>query len=211
MENTTKVLTRRRLFRKHIFLKGFVQKIHRVTGFTLVEMMVATCIFLMLVNMAFLTLNTGMNSWFSGGTSVELRSEIIKTFIAMEKELKATAPAQTNLPSGGMATSLIFHLPQDIDGDGTIVDWNGTAPLYKPAIEWSPTTVTYQLNANGEIIRTTSLGQSRIISRNIISLQFSRSSTVSNILQIDITAQKMDPKRRMLNDTARLIVKMRNN
>jgi len=164
-----------------------------------------------LVNMAFATLNTGMNSWFSGSTSVDLRSEIIKTFSTMEKDLKNTAPAQTNLASGSSATSIVFHLPQDIDGDGTIIDWNGTSPLYEPIIEWPAETITYELNANNEIIRRTSSGQSRVLARNIVSLQFSRLSTMSNILQIDISAQKSDTKGRVLNDAARLIIKMRNN
>lgn len=180
-------------------------------SFSLVEVIVATCIFLVLVNMAFVTLNTGMSSWFSGGVSVELRNEIIKAFGAMEKELKETASAKLdNLPSGSSAAYLIFRLPQDIDNDGTIIDWSGVAPMYEPTIEWSLTNVTYQLNASKEIIRTSS-GQSRIIARNISTLQFSRPSAQPDILQIDITAQKNDSKGRVINDTARLMIKMRNN
>ena len=71
--------------------------------------------------------------------------------------------------------------------------------------------ITYELNAAGEIIRRTSLGQSRMLARNISSLQFSRPAVASNILQVDIIARKQDSKGRIVNDTARLMVKMRNN
>jgi len=55
------------------------------------------------------------------------------------------------------------------------------------------------------------LGQSRMLARNISSLQFSRPAVASNILQVDIIARKQDSKGRIVNDTARLMVKMRNN
>ncbi|MFA5271620.1 MAG: hypothetical protein WC412_04690 [Candidatus Omnitrophota bacterium] len=212
MDRLTSVLPKRCVVRKNIYQKLAVKRLNRNAGFSLVEVIVATCIFLMLVDMAFVTLNTGMNSWFTGNIAVEMRSELIKTLSVMEKELKETAPAQTNLPSGALAASINFHLPGgvDVDGDGTIIYWSGTAPLYEPAIEWSAEVITYELNAAGEIIRRTSLGQSRVLARNISSLQFSRPSVASNILQIDITAQKQDSKGRIVNDAARLMVKMRN-
>jgi prepilin-type N-terminal cleavage/methylation domain-containing protein len=198
--------------KKRILRKDFVQEPRKAAGFTLVEVIVATAVFFILVNMAFVTMNTGMNSWFSSSTSVELRSELIKTLAAMERELKETAPAKLeNLPSGGSAATLTFHLPQDVDGDGTLINWNGTAPKYEPIIEWSPTTVTYAVNGTGVLIRSTSLGQSRVVAQDIVGLQFSRPTTVSNILQIDLSAQKNDVKGRVLSDAARLMIKMRNN
>jgi len=181
-------------------------------SFSLVEIIVATCIFLILANMAFLTLNTGMNAWFSGGTSVELRNEIIRGLTAMAKELKQTAPGEVDYPpSPGSATYIIFSLPQDLDNDGTIIDWSGFAANdYEPTIEYAPTTVRYELNSTGQIIRISS-GQSRIIAKDIVSLQFTRPATESDILQINIGAQKKDKKGRVISDTASLIIKMRNN
>ncbi len=192
------------------FSPKYAAKPPRAYGFTLIEIMVAACIFLVLISMAFLTLNTGMNAWFGGSASVEVRNEIVKALNTMGNELKATAPAQTNLPSGGSATSITFHLPQDIDGDGTIINWNGVAPLYEPTIEWSPTTVTYELNASQQVIRRTSQGESRILANNIVGLQFSSPTTQSHIIQINISAQKRDRKGRLVNDAATLMIKMRN-
>lgn len=197
---------------KNIFLNRPVKKLNKPAGFSLIEVIVATCVFLILVNMAFITLNTGMNSWFTGDTAVELRNEIIKAFSAMEKELKRTGPPpHIDLDSGESASFVNFYLPADVDGDGTVINWNGVAPRYEPFTEWSTTVITYELNANGEIIRRTSLGQSRVLARNISSLQFSTSAVASDILQIDISAQKRDAKGRIVIDTAQLLVKMRNN
>jgi hypothetical protein len=77
-------------------------------------------------------------------------------------------------------------------------------------MEWSPVVITYELNASGEIIRRTSLGQSSVVARNILNLQFSRPAAISNIMQVDITAQKSDTKGRVISDVATLMIKMRN-
>jgi len=178
-------------------------------AFTLIEALVAAAVFSILVGMTFTVLNTGISSWFMGDAEAELRREIIKALTAMEKELKYTAPAQTDLASGATSASLNFHLPNR-DANGVVIDWDELTP----AIEWSAEVITYELNANGEIIRRSSLGQSSVLARNVISLQFSRTSPPDpfpeDMLRIDITVQKADKKGRLLSDSVQLLVKMRN-
>lgn len=178
-------------------------------SFTLIEALVAAAVFSILVGMTFLVLNAGMSSWFMGDVEAELRREGIKALTAIEKELKYTAPAETDLASGATAASLSFHLPSR-DANGVVIDWNG----FTPSIVWSTELITYELNANGEIIRRSSLGQSSVLARNITSLQFSRTAPPDpfpdDMLRIDITAQKADKKGRVLTDSVQLLIKMRN-
>lgn len=171
-------------------------------AFTLVEILVAVCIFFILIGAAFLVLNTGVSAWLAGDVEVQLRRELVKAITPMEKELKLTRAAQTNLASGTTSNTITFAIPADIDNDGTILDSTGQ-------VEWSPDLVTYSLNANGEIVRTTAAGTT-ILARNITSLQFTRPVSPVNILQVDISARKQNIKGRVFTDISQFIIKMRN-
>jgi len=164
-------------------------------SFTLTEIMAAVSITIIIMLGVFRVMDTGRNAWLTGQTAVELRQEIIKTFIRMDSELRATAPAQINIPN---TFTLIFRLPRDLDADGTVLDSAGQ-------IEWSAP-ITYSLN-NGQIIRSSPAGNA-VMANNITSLRFSLPS--SNILQIDITAGKIAANRRQMQDSDQLKLTMRN-
>jgi len=170
-------------------------------GFSLVEILVSVSILLILIFALFAVMEVGRNSWFTGDTSVQLRQEIIKAFMTMERELKETRPAQISLTAGSSGSSLTFKIPQDNNGDGTILDSLGN-------VEWSGD-ITYALDGSGQIIRTAS-GATVILTQDITSLQFTRPSSPPDILQIDITAQKASDQGRQMQDSGQLIVKMRN-
>jgi len=170
-------------------------------GFTLVEILVVTIIFLILVFGIFAVMNVGRSAWLTGDVSVELRQEIIKAFMTMERELKETRPAQISLSIGSSSASLTFKIPRDNNGDGTVLDAFGN-------IEWSGD-IKYALNVNNQIIRTTS-NTTSILANDIIRLQFSRPTSPLNLLQIDITAQKTSATGRIFQDTGQIIIKMRN-
>ena len=99
-------------------------------GFTLLEVLIATSIFLIFVIAASAVMDVGRSAWFTGDVAVELRQEINKAFMYMEKDLEKTRPAEISLASDSSSTSLTFKIPQDNDADGTILDSNGN-------IEWS--------------------------------------------------------------------------
>ena len=61
---------------------------NNIKGFTLLEILVATSIFLILTAVALSLMLTSNEAWFTGSTSISLRQEIIKTLLTMEKELK---------------------------------------------------------------------------------------------------------------------------
>lgn len=171
-------------------------------GFTLFEILVVCAVFTVLLFAIFQVLDTGIGSWVSGDVSTEVRQELIKTFMRMERELKETRPAQISLGSGANSVSLTFKVPQDINGDGTILDSSGY-------VEWSAD-ITYALNASNQITRTVSGHAPVVIANNITSLQFSRPASPVNILQIDITAQKNSAKGQPFSDSGQIMVKMRN-
>jgi len=170
-------------------------------GLTLIEILVATVISTILIFAVFQVMEVGRSSWFRADVVVELRQEIIKTFMRMESELKETRPAQISLGSGTSGSSLTFKIPQDNNGDGTILDASGN-------IEWSGN-ITYALNGANQITRTAS-GLTSILANNVVSLQFTRPTSPVNILQIDITVRKTSVLGTQLQDTGQIMIKMRN-
>lgn len=184
-------MPRMRVCRKHIFSAGF----------TFMEVLVSIVIFLILVSVAFAVMNAGVTSWFTGSIAVELRREIIRAFTVMDRDLKETAPAQTNLASGANAATITFTVPQDIDADGTVLNAAGQ-------IEWSGN-IIYALNANGQITRTDANG-TRILANNITALLFTRPVSPVDILWIDVSAQKANVRGDLINDAERMVIKMRN-
>lgn len=170
-------------------------------GFTLIEVLFSIGIFLMLMLAVFAIMGAGRGAWFTGDVSVALRQEMLKTFMRMESELKETRPSQINLAAGGISTSLTFKIPQDNDGDGTVLDSLGR-------VEWSGN-ITYALNGANQITRTAS-GVTSVLATKILSLAFRRPASPLNLLEIDVTAQKQAATGRTAQDSEQIFIKMRN-
>jgi hypothetical protein len=170
-------------------------------GASLVELMVSCSILVLLIFMLFMIMETGRSVLLTGDTSVELRRGMIDAFTWLENDVQTTRPSLVSVPAGGTSATLTLKVPQDVNGDGTVLDANGN-------VEWSGN-VTYALNTSGQITRTAS-GTSRVIAHNVIALLFSRPSASLDIVQVDITLRKTAANRRVIQDAGEIILKMRN-
>ena len=168
-------------------------------GFTLVEVLVASLIMSIIMGALFVSLSIGQRSWFSSDASIELRDQTIRAIMTIDKELSATRPTKTNIAIGATSSAVTFYLPQDNNGDGSVVDSSGN-------IEWSGA-VSYSLNGSNQIIRSFG-GASKIIGIDISALRFTR--VQNRLMQVDITAQKTTPMNQQLQDIEQVIIKMRN-
>lgn len=168
-------------------------------AFTLVETMVTMVLLAVILVPVFLVLNLGQQSWFRSDANIQLRQEIARAGMTMQRELKETRPSRINISLGNSSNSIIFSVPQDTNNDGSILDAAGT-------IEWSPN-ITYSLNGSNQIIRTTG-GNSAIVANHITILQFQR--TQDSIVRINITASKASDTGHLAQDTEQIVVKMRN-
>jgi prepilin-type N-terminal cleavage/methylation domain-containing protein len=168
-------------------------------GFTFIEVLISIGIFAALVGGIFSVMEASRRAWFIGDASVELRQEIIKAFICMEPELQKTTPGQISITVGNNDSSLTFKIPQAING--SIVNAGGN-------ITWSGT-ITYALNATNRIVRTNGNSTS-VLANNIIGLLFTRPVNTTDILQVDISAQKTSVTRRVISDAGQITVRMRN-
>lgn len=175
----------------------------KMKGFTLIEILVSSTIFLLLVAVGFQSMSSGREAWYTSSATVAARQEIMKAYLQMEKELKETRPTQINLTIGNNASSISFKLPCDINGDGTILDATGN-------IEWCANSTVYSLNATSQQITRTLSGTTTVLANNITSLQFFRPASTPTMLQINMTTQKRTPSSRTIQDAEQFTIKMRN-
>lgn len=171
-------------------------------GFTLLEVLLASAIFSILIIIAFMIMKICSDTWFTGGDRAQLRKEITRAFMAMERELTETAPAQVSLASGASGDTITFKIPHDNDNDGSIITSAG-------AIEWSGD-IVYALNGSNQIMRTYS-GITTVLARNISSLQFTRPEASPKLIQVDITGRIVSVAgKKVIQDSGQSIIKMRN-
>ncbi len=171
-------------------------------GFTLIEILLAVSIFLILILVSYSVMDVGRNAWFINNASGELRQEIIRSFMRMEREIKETNHSQVSLSIGESNSTFTFKVPQDRDMDGAILDSNGN-------IEWSDD-ITYALDSGAKRITRTALNVTAILANDIVDLRFSRPVASSTRLQIDITARKTSAVKREIQEAGQIIIKMRN-
>ena len=177
-----------------------------IKGFTIIEVLISSAIIAVLILVAFTVLDIGRGSWFGSDVQVEIRNEITRGFMGMERELRETRPvsAQMSINYGESANLITFKIPT-IDANGVVLDAFGY-------IVWS-SNIVYALNGNNEIIRTDANGLTRVLARNITSLQFSRSripALPQDLLIINITARKASDVGKLATETGQLIIRMRN-
>lgn len=170
-------------------------------GFSLIELIISSCIFIILILAIFQAMDMGRSLWFTADVSTELRQEIIKTITIIEREIKETRPSQTSLQISSNSNTFTFRIPQDNNGDGTILDANGN-------VEWSAN-ITYTRNAANQITRTDANGTT-ILANHITNLLFTRPASPVNIVQIDITANRTTSLGRQIQDTGWIQIEMRN-
>jgi len=164
-------------------------------AFTLVETLVSILVFSVIVMSIFLVITIGQHSWNTADPAVELRQQIILALITINSELSETSSGKTNLTADVAQSSIQFKIPYDNNSDGIIL-----------STEWS-SLITYSLDSSNELVRTYG-GVSSILAQDIKSLSFTNIS--SNLIQVDITAQKTNNLGKVIQDTEQAIIKMRN-
>ena len=175
-------------------------------GSTLIEVMISAGIVTILIFGLFQTMDVGQKLLSTGDASGDLRQEIIKAFTTMEKELKEVRPttsSQLSLGAGTANSTITFKIPVSVNG--TIYNFtNGN-------VTWGDD-IRYARNSNQQITRTdVNANITTIVANNILNLTFTRPTTPTDILQIDITAGKnATALRAAQNDTGQILIRMRN-
>ncbi len=186
-------------------------------GFTIVETMVTSTIFLSVGLMAVMWLNGASDLWWTTNTQAHVRETAHLAVNRMVFELRmgtrvgAGSPPNVAIPAAPNNTSITFYLPADLDpfdGNTTIVDALGD-------IEWdaaNPVQYTY-VPAQRQLLRVAG-AQQTVIASDVTAARFDDAATDPtlglNEVKVTITVQRLSPQQRTLSATSTEIVKFRN-
>lgn len=152
-------------------------KFKRLKGLTLIEAIIVTLLFSIVLASLFTILRAVNISWESGGSQLSVQQEARRAINAMAKELRqARTLTIAGTPADGTNHStIIFNIPETISESG---------------VTWS-SNIQYALGGlnNAQLIRTQNGGQ-RVMANYISALSFSRDPSAIDVINISITAQK---------------------
>ena len=160
-------------------------------GFSLIEL---TVVSLMTVGMCLAlaaVLRMGQRSWQAGQNHMTVSFELRRGINAMSRELAQTQAGLLQVPgagalpaNGNFYNSVQFQVPQDVDGNGNVLDGAG-------ALEWSPNAITYSLGGvDGRQVQRSQGGAVSVLAHGVTALQFRRLTTNPSIVEMRMTVQR---------------------
>ncbi|MFH1045459.1 MAG: type II secretion system protein [Candidatus Omnitrophota bacterium] len=177
----------------------------RERGFTLIELMIVLTVFGLILGAIFAVMYVGKQSWSQGGTKVEIQQEARRAMEEIVRELRESAQDVVTgvLADGTAYNAITFRMPDDIDGDGDVLDANGV-------IEWG-TPISFSVGGiNNEQLLRTSAGNTTVLGNHVVSLQFTRNAATPNVIEIDIQTQRTSQEQRVFQAALSSKVTLRN-
>jgi prepilin-type N-terminal cleavage/methylation domain-containing protein len=184
-------------------------------GFTLIEIIIVSLVFMVISAGIFGIYFTGTDLWDIARSQADLQAQARLALNSMVKELRNATRTSTQSPSPNISipaipnnSSMTFCLPTDSDGNGLITDSNGE-------IEWGTSSpILYQYDAGQNRLSRFQGGQETIISQFVTGVQFiditMDSSLFLDELKVILTLTRSTPKQRNLTITTSMIVSLRN-
>ena len=167
-------------------------------GFTLVEVLIATFIFLILSTIMLLFFMQGSNTSLMVSSQSDLRSIGRNALDYMTQEMRSTSVSNVIIPAAPNNTSITFFIPKDIDGNGSIINSAGIT-------EW---------DTSGGQLRRTSQGVTRVLATDVSSIQFENKSMDSSLgdseIKVTLTLSRRVLQGRMVSVPLVYIIKLRN-
>jgi len=184
-------------------------------GFTLVEILVVSVIFIVVLGIMYGIYISGLDVYETGSYQADLQAQARIALNYMVSELRNATRISIQNPSPNLSIpsvpnnkQIYFYLPEDKDHDGLITDANGQ-------IEWDTNNkIHYQYIPGQKIIRRLEKGKEIIFARDVSDVQFIDididHALSINELKIILTLNKITPRHRNISVTLTSIVALRN-
>ncbi len=179
-------------------------------SFTLVELMVVLAIFVVVFGIILALLSIGQASWQSASSKIIVTQELRRGMEYMVRELSQAGNSTISLAIGGTSNSISFKMPQDLDGDGTILFSNNVLEGLRPPDPFVTYALTYDASLGFNQLTRTMGASSSVLANYLTALQFNRNSSTPNIIEINISAQKISTFGRTLSGNLNGRVILRN-
>ncbi len=155
-------------------------------GFTLMEMMVTMSIVVGISGVLVAVFRMNQQCWEVAQAHLSVSMELRRGMDEMSRELTSTQVAQVDIPADGTwYPSITFSVPEDVDGDGTVLDSSG-------AMEWSDS-ITYSLGGETEeqALREQDGELDRVIANGVTELEFKRDAATPTVVEVRISVEKV--------------------
>ena len=184
-------------------------------GFTLVEILMASAIFIVMLEIIYGIYFSGLDIWEISHEQAYLQAQARIALNYMVSELRNATrtstqnpPPNLSIPSTPNNKDIYFYLPEDKDHDGLITDANGQ-------IEWDTNNkIHYQYIPGQKILRRLEKGEQRDFAGDVSDVQFIDIDIDQTLaideLKIILTLSKTTPKKRNVSVTLTSIVALRN-
>ena len=183
---------------RKILNKNFIQNNN---GFTLVEALVTTFIFSLLLGGIYAAAAAGDNTWQANSVRITLQQETRKAMEGMINELRQAGDSSivNVLSNGTWYTSIVFKIPSGVTSG---------------SIGWNASTIQYALGGTGgkQLIRTTGAPTvtTRIVGDNFQTLRFRRQASTPKILEVSLVGQKNTVKKLPISYNLDFNIELRN-
>jgi len=192
-----------------------MQKQNRNSGFTLIEVMIASFIFIMILGVILNIYLSGSEVYENSKIQTDLQAQARMGSNSMVNEL---SNATKTTPPGGLTfpnilippapgnNTITFYLPTYIMDVITLkprVSINSTG-----IIAWNNTPIIYQFNSNQRTLVRVSNGVQTILARDVSSVQFINVSGTE--ISVVLALSKTTPKQRNITITLSSIIRLRN-
>ena len=185
------------------------------SGLTLVEVLMASAIFVVLAALLYGVYFSGLDIWETARFQADLQAQARLALNFMVSELRNATRTSTQNPSPNLSIpstpnnkQIHFYLPEDKDKNGLITDANGS-------IEWATNNqIDYQFIPGQHLLRRLEKGEKKILAEDVADLQFIDigidPTLAVNELKIILTLNTTTPRQRMISVTLSAVVALRN-
>lgn len=163
----------------------FTRRRTKGRGITLVEVLIASSVMIVMCLALGTLMRWGMLFWKSSQTHLAVSMELRRGMQAMARELTQTRADQVQLAPADNAwyPSIRFAVPQDLNGDGTVLDNAGL-------LEWNPSPITYSRGGLDNLqIRRTQGVTAADTGVGVMDLAFRRSAANPSVVEIRMRVQ----------------------
>lgn len=181
----------------------------RVGGWSLAELLVAVAIFTVIASAVVTGLLSAQRTWTAGVGQAVLTSELRRALNRMSRELAGGRSSQLQRPlaNGAWDTTITFRVPEDRNGDGSVLDANGAIT------EWSDW-ITYLMGGRNACLRLVTPPAAPVttetLASHITGLQFRRLAATPDVVEIQLTVSSLLETGQRVDRTMGTRVKLRN-
>ena len=153
-------------------------------GFGLMEVLIGSVIAALMATVFAAVLKQGQDAWRTRSNTMTISFELRRGMQSLTREIAQTRANQLSIPAdGNWYNTMTLSIPQDMDGNGTVLDGAGV-------LEWS-NPIQYALGGvNGQQVQRIQAGNTRVLAHGVTLLRFRRAAANPSLVEINFSVQR---------------------